>query len=103
VDLCARATRPLAAGTKLEMGHGQAFSGIAAELQPAQPMADDRPIPFYMAVDCTLQVDVAAGGLLTYDMVQPIAAGGAAGPDTSSPLWQLRRLQDARFLAESKT
>jgi predicted homoserine dehydrogenase-like protein len=93
VDLCARTTQSLKAGTKLEMGHGHTLVGIDGELRPAQPIADDHAIPFYLAVDCILKVDVAADMLLTYGMLRSTAEEGNA----HSALWALRRRQDALF------
>jgi predicted homoserine dehydrogenase-like protein len=77
------------------MGHGHTVAGIDGELRPAQPIAEEHAIPFYLAVDCTLKVDVAADTLLTYGAVNSAVAEG----NVQSPLWALRRKQDAQFLA----
>jgi len=89
LDLVARATADLAAGTRLSMGgHHHAIEGVGAELIDAAPLADGRPIPFYLAANSTLVRDVAAGQSICWGDVE-LPAG--------SELLRLRRQQDKHF------
>ena len=54
--------------------------------RPAARIADDGPVPYYLAAGCALRRDVAAG--------QPILSGDVA-LDEGSALLRLRRQQDA--------
>lgn len=95
LDLVARATQALPAGTRLTMGgHHHSIHGVTAELVPAAALADDRPLPFYLAANATLLRDVAAGQAL---------CGADVALDEGSELLQLRRAQDAHFFAASQT
>jgi predicted homoserine dehydrogenase-like protein len=89
VDLVARATKPLKAGQKLNMIKDHVIPGVEPELAPATVMAPNQPIPFYMVAENRVKVDVPAGTLLTYNMVE-------APPD--SVLWSLKKKQDEAFL-----
>jgi predicted homoserine dehydrogenase-like protein len=91
VDLVARTTAPLKAGQRLSMLKDHAITGISPELAPAAPIGPENPIPFYLATGNSLKVDVPAGTLLTYGMIDH---------DPSSTLWQLKQLQDRRFLEQ---
>jgi predicted homoserine dehydrogenase-like protein len=89
VDLTARAAQDLPAGHRLEIvGLRHAVPGLDPLLTPAAPARGGNPLPYYMAVGRTLTRPVAAGEMLTVDCVTA---------DESSPLWRLRREQDARF------
>ncbi len=89
VDLVARASRHLPAGTRLEMGgHHHTIAGTSAELQPALPLAAGAPVPFYLAANRTLVRDIAAGQPICFDDIEV---------DASSELLALRRSQDANF------
>ncbi len=89
LDLVARATRDLPAGTLLKMGgHHHSIDGTAAELVPAAALAKGQPAPFYLVGNHRLVRDVAAGELINFDDVE-IAA--------TSELLQLRLQQDAAF------
>ncbi|WP_319239324.1 hypothetical protein [uncultured Propionivibrio sp.] len=89
LDLVARATRPLAAGSVLAMGgHHHTIEGTMAELLPAGPLGAANPVPFYLAANRRLVREVAAGALLTLADVDI---------DPASELLALRRQQDAAF------
>jgi len=92
-DLVARALRALPAGSTLAIGERHAIEGIAAEIVAAAPLADDAPLPYYLAAGCRLRADVPAGAALTRAMVEPPA---------DSALWQLRAEQDAYFFAANR-
>ncbi|MBA2961536.1 MULTISPECIES: NAD(P)H-dependent oxidoreductase [Ramlibacter] len=94
LDLVARATRTLKAGTRLEMGgHHHNIAGTVAELIPAAPLGDDAPVPFYLAANRTLVRDVAAG--------EPICLADIA-VEAGSELLALRRQQDAQFFPQGR-
>jgi predicted homoserine dehydrogenase-like protein len=89
LDLVARATRRLPAGTLLAMGgHHHSIDGTAAELQPAKPLGAGVPVPFYLAANRRLVRDVAAGAAIAFDDIDI---------DPASALLALRRQQDAFF------
>ena len=89
LDLIARATRRLSAGTKLAMGgHHHTIEGAAAELQPAGPLGAGSPAPFYLAANRHLVRDVEAGAIISIDDIEI---------DPASELLALRRQQDACF------
>lgn len=89
LDLVARATRELRAGTLLEMGgHHHTMDGTTAELVPAAPLGAGVPVPFYLAANRRLVRDVAAGEPVCFDDIE-VEAG--------SELLALRRSQDAAF------
>lgn len=89
LDLVARATRNLSAGTVLAMGgHHHTIEGAAGELHPAQALAGGNPVPFYLAANRQLVRNVQAGALITLDDIEI---------DASSALLALRRQQDASF------
>jgi predicted homoserine dehydrogenase-like protein len=94
LDLVARTTRALAAGTVLTMGgHHHTIDGTAAELVPAGPLAAGTPAPFYLVGNRRLVRDVDAGALIHYDDVEI---------DPASELLKLRLQQDAAFFAGSR-
>jgi len=93
LDLVARATRPLSAGSELAMGgHHHSIAGVAGELLPACALTDDAPAPFYLASNRRLRCDVAAGALIRLADLDI---------DTASALLPLRRQQDAAFFTLS--
>ena len=90
LDLTARATRRLSAGSPLVMGgHHHTIDGASAELRPAKPLGPENPVPFYLAANRRLARDVEAGALLTLADVEI---------DPASELLALRERQDAHFL-----
>ncbi|NML44043.1 flagellar biosynthesis protein FlgA [Ramlibacter sp. G-1-2-2] len=94
LDLVARATRTLKAGTRLAMGgHHHTIEGTAAELLPAAPLAAGVPLPFYLAANRELVRDVEAG--------QPVCLADVA-IDPGSELLALRRQQDAHFFPTAR-
>ena len=94
LDLVARATRTLTAGTRLEMGgHHHTIEGTAAELIPAAPLGAGVPVPFYLAANRTLVRDVAAGQPICFDDI---------AVDPASELLALRRQQDAAFFPAAR-
>ncbi len=89
LDLVARATRRLAAGSVLAMGgHHHSIAGISAELQAAQALAGQNPVPFYLAANRRLVRDVEPGDLIGLADLEI---------DPASELLNLRRLQDTLF------
>ena len=92
LDLTARATRRLAAGTVLAMGgHHHTIAGTAAELHAATPLADGNAVPFYLAANRPLVRDVEAGATITLADIEL---------DPQSELLALRRLQDQFFFSQ---
>jgi predicted homoserine dehydrogenase-like protein len=89
LDLIARATRRLAAGTILTMGgHHHTIDGTSAQLLAASPLASGNPAPFYLAANRRLRRDVEFGAAITFADIEV---------DPASELLALRRLQDAWF------
>ncbi len=89
-DLVAVATENLAAGTVLEMGgHHHTIAGVTAELRPAQPLSPSAPAPFYLAADNRLGNAVRSGDVIRIRDLDL---------DQSSPLLELRAMQDRLFL-----
>ena len=88
VDLHARASRDWSAGEVLAITdyHHHEINGLSAELNPAAHAGESGPLPYYMAADNRLRVDVKKGQLITTDMVIP--------PEMST-LWTLRRQMEA--------
>ncbi|WP_108662411.1 hypothetical protein [Acuticoccus kandeliae] len=85
-DVTMRAARDFKAGETLtQFGTHHRIDGIEPELSPNAVLADDAPIPYFMAVDQVLARDVAAGAALTVgDIVKP----------EGSALWAMRAEQD---------
>ena len=93
LDLVARATRKLSAGTVMAMGgHHHTIDGTAGELHPAKPLGSGNPGPFYLAANRQLVRNVEAGSLITLEDIE-------IGP--GSTLLALRRQQDASFFGQS--
>ena len=88
-DLVGRATRAFSAGEVLDMsGHHHSIDGIEPLVGPAQAAVPGAALPFYLAANARLAVDVRPGEILTVEMVEEPA---------NSALWRLRREQDAAF------
>ena len=93
LDLVARATHRLTAGTPLAMGgHHHSIDGTTAELHPAQPLAAGAAVPFYLAANRRLVRDVEAGALITLADIEI---------DAASELLALRRQQDVYFFGKA--
>jgi predicted homoserine dehydrogenase-like protein len=89
VDLIARATKPLRAGSTLTMGgHHHLIDGTRAELMRAAPLSDNTPAPFYLIANRQLIRDIASGQTICY---------GDVSIEAHSELLKLRRHQDAEF------
>ena len=89
LDLVARATRRLQAGSLLSMGgHHHTIDGVGAELQPACPLGAANPAPFYLAANRRLTRDVEAGMIINFGDIEV---------DSASVLLALRRQQDTWF------
>ncbi|ANF56209.1 NAD(P)H-dependent oxidoreductase [Halotalea alkalilenta] len=94
-DLVGIAERDLPAGTALTAhGHHHTIDHLRPALVPAAALAEEAPLPFYLAATGRLRRAVAAG--------EPIR-GGDVELDETSMLWRLRHQQDARFLACADT
>lgn len=93
LDLCGRARRDLLEGTVLAAkGHHHEIDGVTPELHPALPLGDDHAAPFYLLDGRALTRDVAAGELIRFDDLNT---------DSTSPLYRMRRAQDAMFAKDS--
>jgi predicted homoserine dehydrogenase-like protein len=91
LDLVARATRRLSAGSVLAMGgHHHTIDGTAAELQAAKPLGSGNPVPFYLAANRKLVRNVDAGAMITVDDIEI---------DPASELLALRHRQDECFFS----
>ena len=67
-------------------GHHHSIDGVGGRMTPARPLAEDAPVPFYLASNRRLARNVRAGdAILMRDLEF----------DDASPLVQLRRRQDA--------
>lgn len=89
VDLIARATKPLRAGSTLTMGgHHHLIDGAQAELMRAAPLTENTPAPFYLIANRQLIRDIAPGQTICY---------GDVSIEAHSELLKLRRQQDAEF------
>ena len=88
-DLVARATVPLAKGTNfVAHGHHHEIDGLEGVLLPAESIANNRQLPFYLADGTRLKQDVQPGQLITADMLEK----------KGTPLlWKLRAEQDEIF------
>lgn len=88
-DLVARAQVDLPAGTLLAAsGHHHEIEGVAGAILPAFALADDAPIPFYLAANNRLVRPVARGETITLADVEI---------DPASELLALRKKQDTHF------
>jgi predicted homoserine dehydrogenase-like protein len=86
-DLVARAARDFAAGERLAITdhHHHEVAGLDPLLVEPTSVGGANPLPYYLAVERTLKRAVAAGKILTADMVDV---------DENSALWKLRTEQD---------
>ena len=75
------------------IGARHAIDGIAPEIVPAAALADDGPLPYYLAAGCRLRANVPAGASITRAMVEP---------PVDSVLWRLRAEQDSHFFAANR-
>ena len=89
VDMVGETTMDLKAGSTVEIHHVRGSKMLEAQIVPSAAMSDETPIPFYLAGNKKLKVDVPAGTVLTYGMVE-------RPPD--SVLWNLREQQDKTLL-----
>jgi predicted homoserine dehydrogenase-like protein len=91
VDLTARTTAAIPAGTRFELGWRHAIDGIEAQMTPALPLAPDHAVPHYLLPGAVARVEIPAGTVVTGAMVEAPAG---------STLWRLRAEQDATFAGE---
>ncbi len=88
-DVVGKTAVPLKAGTVLEAaGHHHQIAGVEGLLVPARTAKGGNPIPFYLMAGHRLCQDVAAGTVVTADMIEP---------PQESLLWSLRREMEAAF------
>lgn len=87
-DLVAKAARPFKAGERFVLGERHTIEGFVPQMVAYDAAAVARVLPYYMAAGQRAARDIAAGTLVTYDVVD--------APDDSI-LWKLRAEQDARF------
>jgi predicted homoserine dehydrogenase-like protein len=90
VDLVARTTQDLKAGVTIRDGHELPEMLLEPLIMPSMPIEDSNPLPYHLVVGNRARVDVPAGTVLTYEMIEP---------PSQSRLWELRREQDRTFLA----
>jgi predicted homoserine dehydrogenase-like protein len=88
VDLVAHAARDLEPGEMLTMGARHEVSGLGYGLEPARALAEDAPLPYYLAVGGRVRRTVRAG--------QPLRCGDV-DVAANSTLLRLRKAQDERF------
>ena len=86
-DLIKVAARDIAAGDVFGNDHSPQ---LTARIVPATPVAPGNTAAAHLLTGNRASVDIPAGTVITYDMVERPAA---------STLWELRELQDATFLA----
>ena len=93
LDLMARATKPLSAGTMLAMGgHYHTIDGVEGELQPGAPLGVNAPVPFYLAANRKLVRAVAPGAPITLADIDI---------DAGSLLLAERQRQDKHFFRKT--
>ncbi|WP_158735933.1 NAD(P)H-dependent oxidoreductase [Alteribacillus sp. YIM 98480] len=88
-DLVKKAARNIKAGETFGDDHDYS---MAALICPAKPMLDSNPVPGHLLTGNKAKVDISKGEIITYDKV--------IEPENST-LWNLREMQDKRFLNES--
>ena len=92
VDLIARATRDIKAGTTIPAARTKQETALLKPLiVPATAAKGGNPLPLNMAYGSRIKVDVPAGTILTCEMVKP---------PTESSLWTLRQEQDSEWMKE---
>lgn len=90
VDLVARATRDIKAGTSIHAARTKHKTALLKPLiVPATAVEGGNPLPLNMAYGNRIKVDVPAGTILTCEMVEPPA---------ESNLWTLRQEQDSKWM-----
>ncbi|MDQ0253261.1 putative homoserine dehydrogenase-like protein [Evansella vedderi] len=89
-DLVKKAARDIKAGEVLGNDHDYS---LEAMMVPAVTMEDENPIPGHIMNGNKAKVDIKAGEWITYAMVER--------PENST-LWELRELQDEKFLSSTK-
>ncbi|MEM8686759.1 MAG: flagellar biosynthesis protein FlgA [Pseudomonadota bacterium] len=89
-DVAMRTTKALSAGTVLDDHghHHHHVDGAEALLVDSCALSEGKALPYFMAMGCALVRDVAAGEMVTPDVVQ--------APE-GSVLWSLRAEQDLTF------
>jgi predicted homoserine dehydrogenase-like protein len=87
VDLVASAARDLEAGEVFAMGARHEIPGLDYSLEQGQPLAEESPLPYYLALGGRVRRHVRAG--------QPLRVGDVDLRNGS--LLQLRKAQDAHF------
>ena len=70
--------------------HHHRIEGVDAQLLDYAPVSETSPLPYFMAMGCTLVRDVKAGELITPSLFSVTS---------DSILWQLRREQDTAHTA----
>lgn len=88
VDLSARTTQRIAAGTRFELGWRHAIEGVEARMTPARALSDQAAVPHYLLPGAVARTDIPADTAVTGAMVELPA---------DSTLLRLRREQDALF------
>lgn len=89
VDLIARAEVDLPAGTLLTAsGHHHQIEGLSGAVVPAQGLAPDAPVPFYMAANRKLVRPVKGGQTIVLGDIEI---------DAQSEMLALRQMQDKHF------
>ncbi|MBD3307253.1 hypothetical protein GF339_12540 [candidate division KSB3 bacterium] len=84
-DLVARAACDLRAGSSVQVVGADGRVLLEPLMIPAVSIGEGTPLPLYMAVGNRLKQNVAAGTILTHDMI---------APPSDSRLWTLRAEQD---------
>lgn len=90
VDLVGITDRVLMPGEVLALGARHAIPGLSHRLEPARPLGEDSPLPYYMCVGAKVRHTVPAGRLLLCSDVEI---------DHNSTLHRLRLSQDQHFWA----
>jgi predicted homoserine dehydrogenase-like protein len=86
-DLVKKAARDIKAGEMFGNDHDYS---LEAMLMPASAMNDSNPVPGHLLTGNAAKVDIKKGELITFDkVVKP----------QNSTLWELRQLQDEKFLS----
>jgi predicted homoserine dehydrogenase-like protein len=94
VDLVAKTTKDLKAGTTIAAGHEHSDLLLEPHILPATSVGGSNPLPYHVVVGNRVKVDVPAGTILSYEMVKA---------PSQSRLWELRREQDRTFMMAERT
>lgn len=92
VDLVGITDRALMPGEVLALGTRHVISGLRHRLEPARPLGEENPLPYYMCVGAKVRHTVPAGRVLL---------GCDLDVDRNTPLYQLRESQDKHFLGRA--